>query len=106
MAEKKKSRTKKKMKVDKRISYGDYEFPTMSCFPKDKWKIWDADCKQNHGDIRWVKAWQDHLLSKQHAKEDAMWNVILQLKQDIDELKKKPEEKEEKEVTTFSGKAE
>ena len=115
MVEKKKKDKKEEVEgVDKRKSrgcYGDeFSFPTFGYFPKHLWDIYKKDAKENFGDSWWVKAWNDHLISKQKNKEDYMLQVILELKHEIEVLKmqymKKDEKKEEEDesVSTFSGK--
>lgn len=62
---------KKKMnrKIDKKTGVV-YESDTtvsipMSDFPVVMWDDWDEDCKKHYKNIRWQKAYSDHLKAKQ-----------------------------------------
>jgi len=67
-------------------------------FPMKLFVEWDKDCRENFGDTRWIKLWQDHILAKQSQKEEAMWKYIMDLNDKVDSLMKQPEpEKEEEE---------
>jgi len=35
-----------------------------SGFPYDLFQEWEADCKKNYGNCRWMKVWHDHLSAK------------------------------------------
>ena len=49
-----------------RISHKDNSSPPvvsipMKDFPFKHWEEWNLDCRANFNDIRWAKAWSDHL---------------------------------------------
>lgn len=52
---------------------------TVSAFPAELWKEWDAGCKARFGDCRWIKMWNDHLRSKDIALYDDMIERIKDL---------------------------
>ena len=90
-----------------RVRYNDkYEYPTFGQFPKAFWKEYEKDCKENYGDIRWAKAWNDHIIARQHKKEEAMLNLIvaqqMSVKQEVVQEEKK-ENDEEDGVKTIGG---
>lgn len=43
-------------------------------FPMKQWVEWDKDCKENYGDVRWLKVWNDHL----NANKDKIFDVVYQ----------------------------
>lgn len=76
----------------KRIRYEDpfYTFKTFSRFPRDKWKEYEKDVIENHGNTRWAKAWSDHLLAKQKGNEELILAKIELLEQRIEEVASGP----------------
>lgn len=69
---------------------------TFGDFPINSWKEWDKDCKENFGDCRWMKAWNDHRASKQlEVLQDSILPQIEELKKEIEALKSKLREREE-----------
>ena len=106
MAEKQKMEIQKEKKIVN-IGESQCEFPTFSYFPLEKWKEYDADVRDNYGNIRWAKAWHDHLIVKQKAKEDFMLDLIIGLKHEVEMVKMQVENKNEKQkpqvVKTLGG---
>lgn len=78
-------------------------YPVMSHFPIPKFIEWEQDVKDNWNGIRWAKAYQDHEIAKQSKKDEAMWNMILGLKAEIDAMKSQPEQEEEPEEVKTLG---
>jgi len=72
-------------------------FPVFSNFPADKWLEYNKDVDQNWGSVRWAKAFHDHEVAKQSRREEAIWEMVLGLKEDISLLKKSSEEVEDDE---------
>ncbi len=66
---------------------------TSGAFPLKLWKEWDADCKENFGDCRWMKMWHDHLIAKTHKVFLELFNVS----------EVQTEEKQETKVKTLGG---
>ena len=66
-------------------------------FPMKLFVEWDKDCRDNYGDTRWIKIWQDHVVSKQSRKEEAMWKYIMDLNDKVDAIMAQPEPEEEEE---------
>ena len=64
-------------------------------FPILLFNEWDKECKEQYGDTRWIKIWQDHIIAKQSRKEEAMWKYMMDLNDKLDSLMKQPESKEE-----------
>ena len=93
MTDKQKSE-KSNVKIDpvKRVG-----FPVFGFFPVDKMEEYLSDVDKNWGGCRFAKAWHDHELAKKAQKEEAMWEMILQLKHEISILAKQGQEPEKKE---------
>ena len=111
----------KKGKVDKeveekkitgyRVQLGDSErlppvSPTFGKFPYIFWAEWDKDCVNNYGGTRWMKAWQDHIVAMQTKKEDALWNLDLELKNRIDAFEATANEVQEEDARVENDKSE
>ena len=63
-------------------------------FPMKLFVEWDKDCREHYGDTRWIKIWQDHVISKQSRKEEAMWKYMMELNDKVDALMAEPEVEE------------
>ena len=93
-------------KTEKMNMGGDRQFPTFSYFPADKWQEYNIDVERNWSSVRWAKAWHDHEVATRAKKEDAMWAVIMELKQEIAMMKAAPVVEEKRFVKTLGGKIE
>ena len=64
-------------------------------FPVEQWKQWDAACKQDYGDVRWLKIWNDHM----NTNNDYKFNMLSHKVEDVlamyVELKQQVEKKED-----------
>lgn len=65
---------------------------TASSFPPHLFLEWDADCKLNFGDCRWMKMWFDHLCAKQIRPFGELYEELANIKVKLRELEEKPEE--------------
>jgi hypothetical protein len=76
-------------------------------FPLSNFIEWDLDCKQHFGDCRWLKLWNDHMISKSVGLHSLMVEKIENLEKEIELLKNKPKikkkKKEEEYVDTIGG---
>ena len=92
-------------KGKERKDFKDRVFPTFGHFPMGKWAEYDKEVEQKWAGCRWAKAWHDHELAKSASKEEAMWNAILELKQQIvlmrDESEKSEEADDDDKPVTF-----
>jgi len=56
-----------------RLSFNEANQPVWSIpmrnFPQKLWDEWNADCKANFNDERWMKAWSDHMKAKLYDAE-------------------------------------
>lgn len=50
----------------------------VSGFPLQLWLEWNKQCQDQHGDIRWIKIWSDHL--KAQCFDYLMQNKLAQMK--------------------------
>ena len=79
------------------ITYPDNKSPKVSVpvssFPLNLWREWDADCKLNFNDCRWMKIWNDHLKSQIKEKDE----IIDKAMQELQETAEQPEREEKKE---------
>ena len=73
----------------------------ISGFPIEFWDDWDADCKENYGDCRWIKIWNDHMKTKEANKYQFLLNKINKLEERLDEVDVKKEDT--KPVVTLGG---
>ena len=88
--------------------YDRRKFPVFGHFPLEKWMEYERDVEANWSGVRWAKAFHDHEIAKQASKEEAMWEMILQLKKEIAILsmainEKKEEPEKEQKVKTLGG---
>jgi hypothetical protein len=68
----------------------------VSAFPTKLFEEWKKDCGERFGDCRWLKIWNDHMVSK----------IYVNLIERINELERKVSIKEQEkteEVKTFKG---
>lgn len=63
-----------KINIGKKIAY-----PTFGGFPLNRWKEYDTEVERDYSGIRWAKAWEDHILAKQHKREEKLWTMIIEL---------------------------
>lgn len=102
-----------KMKEEKKIeSYKvnlkerDTVSPTFGKFPMKQWSEWDQDCEMNFNGTRWMKAIHDHQKARQSMKEEAMWEYMMGLKNQIDLLQssmEKPQETKPETIETLGA---
>ena len=115
---------KNKMVVDSRVNLaeerakeqdaiwkkGGESFPRFSHWLYDQWKEWDKSCKEQFGNVRWVKAMHDHNLIRKNNQINALFGIVAGLRKDIEALNERITEKEKEpvkanddgeEVTTF-----
>lgn len=90
---------KKKDKKDGNVKVGF----VANDFPLSNFIDWDIDCKTRFGDCRWLKIWNDHMLSKSVGLHSLLVEKIDNLENEITQLKAKPKEKEEFGVNTIGG---
>jgi len=69
---------------------------TSGAFPLKLWKEWDADCKENFGDVRWLKMWNDHLMAKRFEKFMQLFDEYKTTKDMLEHLLEQMNEEEEK----------
>lgn len=74
-------------------------------FPLSNFIEWDLDCKKHFGDCRWIKIWNDHLISKQTNLYSMLIDKISDLEDRLDTVRKQlndePEEKKEQVIETL-----
>ena len=75
--------------------------PVMAGFPLKLWEQWDRDCKENYGDCRWMKAWNDHLRARETVQVDFLMQEILELKAELAALKEAGQGKEKVKTLTM-----
>lgn len=82
---------------------------TAGSFPIKSFSEWDISCKEDFGDVRWAKMWNDHTVAKSFAyltEEISKLKIIINtLTGELKELKNKPvkEEPKDEEVQLFRG---
>lgn len=67
--------------------------PKVSGFPVTLWNEWDAECKLNFGDCRWMKIWHDHLRAREFENHQILINRIEGLEIKLNALERKQVEK-------------
>ena len=67
---------------------------SVSGMPPKKFREWDASCRENNSDIRWVKIWEDHKANQLLATINTIQTQITMLLQMIDSLEQKLESKQ------------
>jgi len=83
---------------------------TVSAFPMLKWIEWEQDCRDNFGNIYWMKIWNDHSRVKEYSFLSSCFDKIaelevkiIELESRLDSLSKKDVDEEEKSVNPFKG---
>ena len=75
-------------------------------FPLDLFQLWEEDCKENFGNHRWVKIWQDHLTSRVGMDVVQLIKAVESLQERVFELERRyPEQRpvEDKESVVLDG---
>jgi len=72
---------------------------TASSFPPHLFLEWDADCKQNFGDCRWMKMWFDHLCAKQIKPFGELYEELAEVKNRLKSLENPEKSKTIKTLT-------
>ncbi len=83
-------------RAESTISFG------VSAFPINLANEWDADCKQNFGDCRWIKMWNDHEKSKEYRFYREVMDRLDGLEREITNLKNTKGQNESNVVKTFT----
>lgn len=74
---------------------------TFTGFPIAQWRDWETSCKEQYGDCRWLKMWDDHRKARELEMLDTLVKLVNSLKERIDVLDKKELEQD---VKAFNNK--